>query len=734
MSSQPQPCPCTLVRAAFVIALAASASAQAWRQQYPPLLPRATDVEALSAVQAWIVGEDGTLRRTLDAGVNWSALDLGASRLDRLQFAAGGVALAAGDGLWRSTDAGQTWSRTSALPVRALSFPAGATAWALTTDGRLLRSTNAGAAWTDLGFVIGASAPRDVVFLAGGAGWACGLGGELFSTADGGATWTPRASGTTLDLERVFFVDANTGFLCAGSAIFRTTNGGAAWTQSPLPAGASVAEVHFLTATRGWAAGPNGTLLSTTNGGASWTSGTGAGATDLAAVECVDFFHGWAAGADGRVFRTTNGGAAWTQVAGGNAAPMPAVFGIDALDEQRAWASTYDGYILRTTDGGATWTPTPSGVNYQWRDVSFFDELHGYACGKKQSFTPAFARTFDGGLSWLPVDGSGLFDLNDVEATGPSTALAAGETFVFRTTNGGLNWTSVTPMPFSTFHGMDFVNAQTGWIAGTSIFRTDDGGSTWSFQATPPVTMWDVGFADAQTGWCVGSGARVMKTINGGASWTTTIIPGFAFELQAVSVVDASNLWVVGVAGFVARSTDGGANWTIENPGLAPNAQPTCAKFATPSRGWIGGNWEVGIWGRSPSATSCPAPAPYCQGKVNSAGTVCQLSASGAPTLSGGAFAIAFQGGLPGNLAFFAWSGAGSSSAPFQGGTLCIAQPFTRQQRFTMDGLGGGLQPVTITPSMVGTTRWYQLFYRDAAHPDGTGWGMSNGIEVRFCE
>ncbi|MBK7876343.1 MAG: hypothetical protein IPJ77_11405 [Planctomycetes bacterium] len=717
-----------------VVATPGLLQAQNWQPQYPPHLPSVADVDALSALNAWVAGVDGTLRHTLDGGVNWTERILGAASLARVQFASGGVGLAAGDGIWRTTDAGQSWSRRSTVPVRALAFQSGVSAWALAEDGRLLRSTNGGAAWTDLGFAIGASAPRDLFFFADGRGWACGAMGELFSTLDGGSTWTSRSSGSALDLERVHFVDANTGWLAAGSTVLRTTNGGASWSSSTLPPGAVVDDVHFLTTSRGSACGPGGTVLWTTNGGVSWTAGAGVGTTDLAAVEASDFYYGWAAGADGRVYRTSNGGAAWTQVAGGAAAPVPAVFGIDALDDLTAWAATYDGFILRTTDGGAAGTPVPSGVHYQWRDVSFADALHGYACGKKQNFTPAFARTNDGGLSWIPVDGSGLIDLFDVEALGPNTALAAGDTFVFRTTNGGLNWNPVTPQPLGTFHGMDFVDAQTGWIAGSQIFRTDDSGQTWTHQATPAVTLLDVGFADASTGWCVGVGAVVMKTIDGGQTWTSSTIPGFAFELEAVSVVSATTLWVAGAAGFVARSTDGGANWSVEHPGLAPNAPLLAAKFPSASRGWIAGNFDTGVWARSPAGASCPAPAPYCTGKTNSAGSVCQLFASGSPSLSTGAFAIAFQGGLPGNLAFFAWTSAGAGSAPFQGGTLCLAQPFVRMQRFHMDGLGGGSQPIAVTPAMVNTTRWYQLFYRDAAHVDGTGWGLSNGIAVTFCD
>ncbi len=224
MPKRSEPRRSALVPLLTTLALSTGAAhAQTWQQQYPPRLPSIADLDALSAVNAWVAGVDGTLRHTLDGGVNWTEHAIGAASLARVQFGSGGLGLAAGDGLWRTSNAGQTWSRTNVLPVRALAYPGGASAWALTADGRLLRSTNGGAAWTDLGFAIGASAPRDLFVFADGRGWACGAGGELYSTTDGGSTWTPRASGSVLDLERVHFADANTGWLVASTAVLRTT-------------------------------------------------------------------------------------------------------------------------------------------------------------------------------------------------------------------------------------------------------------------------------------------------------------------------------------------------------------------------------------------------------------------------------------------------------------------------------------------------------------------------------
>ena len=40
--------------------------------------------------------------------------------------------------------------------------------------------------------------------------------------------------------------------------------------------------------------------------------------------------------------------------------------------------------------------------------------------------------------------------------------------------------------------------------------------------------------------------------------------------------------------------------------------------------------------------------------------------------------------------------------------------------------------PVAVDPTMVGTERYYQLWYRDPQHPDGTGVGLSSALRVVF--
>mgnify|MGYP000294010955 CR=1 FL=1 len=76
--------------------------------------------------------------------------------------------------------------------------------------------------------------------------------------------------------------------------------------------------------------------------------------------------------------------------------------------------------------------------------------------------------------------------------------------------------------------------------------------------------------------------------------------------------------------------------------------------------------------------------------------------------------------------------GPGRLAHPFFGGTLWINVPITRIQPILLDSNGSGSWLIPVDPSMVGVQRNYQLWFRDPAHPDGTGVGLSSAVEVTF--
>lgn len=125
------------------------------------------------------------------------------------------------------------------------------------------------------------------------------------------------------------------------------------------------------------------------------------------------------------------------------------------------------------------------------------------------------------------------------------------------------------------------------------------------------------------------------------------------------------------------------------------------------------------------------APFAYGTGKLTSIGTVPAVAWSGTPSLATNDFVFRYTDGIPNapGLAFF---GALPDVVPFINASRYVAAPVTRLPIQLLDGSGAGAFPIPIVPSMVGTTRFYQGYLRNAAHPDGTGAVVTNGLSVVF--
>ncbi len=82
---------------------------------------------------------------------------------------------------------------------------------------------------------------------------------------------------------------------------------------SRAPKSLIITNVAALDATRAWATGTHGLLLTTADAGGMWQPRKSGVADDLLAVSFADLRNGWAVGAPGVVIATTDGGATWVR-------------------------------------------------------------------------------------------------------------------------------------------------------------------------------------------------------------------------------------------------------------------------------------------------------------------------------------------------------------------------------------------------------------------------------------
>lgn len=138
---------------------------------------------------------------------------------------------------------------------------------------------------------------------------------------------------------------------------------------------------------------------------------------------------------------------------------------------------------------------------------------------------------------------------------------------------------------------------QTGWIVGDlgTVLKTTDGGATWTAQNSgTSVNLREVHVIDANNVWAVGASATIIKTTNGGATWTT--IPastnGGVSNFWTVYASSPNNVKVSGTGASNFRFTnDGGSTWAGPSSGYTTGTGGNTLemKFLDATTGWAVG-------------------------------------------------------------------------------------------------------------------------------------------------
>jgi len=354
---------------------------------------------------------------------------------------------------------------------------------------------------------------------------------------------TPILGTLALSLSAIQRLNPNVGYIAGwtGTALglAKTSDGGATWQRFRIPADHLTA-LRFIDEHIGWAAG----FLS----------------RDVAQIACQQAAPADAQPCKGVVLRTQDGGKTWQTVL---AIPTNGVYGepirqIQAVDGQRAWALSLDqlacqafcpSILERTTDGGRTWTT----------------QLHG---------TIATIRFASATRGWVALD----------DTPSPGTVE------VRETSDGGASWRTVLRTATGNAAGLDAASVNTAWLLTRDgaycsmstcekydLFRTDNGGLTWSDLGNPKDSTGGCAggqlagplFASTGRGWLglnLGAGGGnvgpvgILKSEDGGRSWRCGTMPR---NIRVITAADALHVWAAGED----RMTQATALFTTEDAG-----------------------------------------------------------------------------------------------------------------------------------------------------------------------
>ncbi|MBK8552181.1 MAG: hypothetical protein IPL53_14415 [Ignavibacteria bacterium] len=197
------------------------------------------DVNFFDDNTGYVCGENGSVLRTSNSGLNWSTISLGteqaANTVETVDENVVLVGCNAGK-LFRSTNSGFNFTElqigTNTVQFSDISFADKNTGWAV-MSGSILKSTNKGASWsaqfTHTSSLLGIS----MIDL--NTGYTCGWSGSILKTTNGGTNWNQQASPVPNNITSIDFANASNGFAVSGGGFavagsaMRTSNGGASW-------------------------------------------------------------------------------------------------------------------------------------------------------------------------------------------------------------------------------------------------------------------------------------------------------------------------------------------------------------------------------------------------------------------------------------------------------------------------------------------------------------------------
>jgi photosystem II stability/assembly factor-like uncharacterized protein len=630
----------TLFSSVVVMTISATDAAHA---QYEWILQAPLPYPALSNPQLAFFGDqrgfmvgwpDDDSLSTIDGGESWSLAFPGAEYDTILALDEQNGWVFGGGGGARTTDGGQTWqpvvSPNNAYEVRFLTPSFG---WV--SDNYAVAIThNAGAIWEHA--LLGGSQITYPDFIDENVGVGIEDDDEtLWRTVDGGATWTnvlQRAFNNFDEFHTVRFLDADTVIATGYSTIFRSTDAGQTWTEVltdpdlyltgritvfdeqtvlidhfsvgflSTDAGAtwqeidfpySVGDVGHVSGSEIWAGNIHGELLYSPDYGQSWErrfDGPDLGLTDVA-FRTPD--HAIAAGAH-MIMESFDGGDTWQLTSSGS---EYAVTDIEMSDSGLGFSTGHSSVVCRTTDDGEQWV-LDRDLNFVHANTVEIVNDDVIFVGGQQGFPK---RSTDGGLTWEVLGAhEGLAVVRDFSFLDAQLGYAAcgysGTGWMLKTSDGGDSWTTLEgPVPGG-FRAVHFFNDNTGVAlhSETLVIRTTDGGATWTQHTIPSFSSIAMSFADESVGWTVGDFGSVARTTNGGITWTAQD-PGTDDHLRSVCAVSETEAWAGGAYNTLLHTTDSGETWqSVEVDGLeAINRIITInAIEVRPSDGdmWIGGD------------------------------------------------------------------------------------------------------------------------------------------------
>jgi len=298
-------------------------------------------------------------------------------------------------------------------------------------------------------------------------------------------------------------------------------------------------------------------LISIQNSEAQWFTQQSGTTNPLYDIEFINEQTGWCSGV-GVILKTTNGGVHWIDFL--NDAPSKPYSAIFPVDTNVVYAVGYFRTFIKSTNGGVNWTIIENGNTGEgdYYSLFFLNQNTGWAGVNYANGIRGVRYTTDGGTNFIigqtgiPQD---LYFKDSLNGIG-----VGGLSYIYKTTDGGLNWNSFSLVFTGDFYRVSFINDYTGYTASKrAVYKTTNFGSDWDSVGNIPVSLGSVlsvEFCNENTGWA-GTQYQIFKTTNGGRDWFSQIGTGVIYNITSFN---DSLVWACGNGGRIWHTMNGGTS------------------------------------------------------------------------------------------------------------------------------------------------------------------------------
>jgi photosystem II stability/assembly factor-like uncharacterized protein len=255
--------------------------------------------------------------------------------------------------------------------------------------------------------------------------------------------------------------------------------------------------------------------------------------------------------------------------------------GICFVHPDTGFVVTDSGKCVRTYDAGRSWEVVQVADGVQLEDVSFANSRIGVVCGR----TGSLYRSIDGGSTWEDKSlADTMFWFSDVEMFNDDTGLAVGLTrdslspyksLAYRTTDGGATWKKQEPVGLGYSEILYRPGGPVYLLSFGRLHISHDLGKSWQTVKTVEDLVPRTLSIKGATGILAGPNGMYAYSSDSGKTWTSPS-QWSARVYVGAELIDEHVGYIAGSPEIIMRTANGGHTWSRELTAKSFNVLDLC--------------------------------------------------------------------------------------------------------------------------------------------------------------